>query len=302
VFGHFDTFAGLRVVDFDADSPRDWTAVAPRLRVEFESDQTAVDLLGDLLAGENADRMPTLVIGAWSGELYDHSPAEILEALVAAADRLPNLRALFLGDIAQEENEVSWIHQTDVSTVWQAFPRLEIFGLRGSNGLKLGRVQHNHLKQLTIECGGLPKSVLAELAAASLPALEHLELYLGTDDYGWDGSIDDVLPLLADDRFPRLKYLGLRDSEIADGVTQAVAKSPLLEKLDVLDLSLGTLGDEGAAALLAAPAVKKLKRLDLHHHYMSDAMMARVQQLGINVDVGEQQTEEEYGRYVSVGE
>ena len=81
-----------------------------------------------------------------------------------------------------------------------------------------------------------------------LAGIEHLELYLGTDDYGWDGSIDDVLPLLADDRFPRLKYLGLRDSEIADGVAQAVAKSPLLEKLDVLDLSLGTLGDEGAAA------------------------------------------------------
>jgi hypothetical protein len=35
---------------------------------------------------------------------------------------------------------------------------------------------------------------------------------------------------------------------------------------------------------------------------MSDAVMARVEQLGIDVDVGEQQTEEEYGRYVSVGE
>ena len=73
--------------------------------MEFESDQTAVDLLGDLLAGENADRMPTLVIGAWSGELYDHSPAEILEALVAAADRLPNLRALFLGDMARKKTK-----------------------------------------------------------------------------------------------------------------------------------------------------------------------------------------------------
>jgi hypothetical protein len=302
VFGNLETFAGLRVVDFDAESPHDWTTVAPRLRVDYDSDRTAVDLLGELLATDSADRMPALLVGAWSGELYENSPADILEALVTAADRLPNLRALFLGDIAQEENEVSWIHQTDVSTVWQAFPRLEIFGLRGSNGLKLGRVQHNHLKQLTIECGGLPKSVLAELAAASLPALEHLELYLGTDDYGWDGSIDDVLPLLADDRFPRLKYLGLRDSDIADGVAQAVAKSPLLEKLDVLDLSLGTLGDEGAAALLAAPAVKKLKRLDLHHHYMSDAMMARIQQLGIDVDVSEQESEGEYGRYVSVGE
>lgn len=302
MFGNLETFAGMPIADFDAESPRDWKTVAPRLRVEYDSDRTAVDLLGELLATDGADRMPALVIGAWSGELYEHSPADILEALVTAADRLPNLRALFLGDIASEENEVSWIHQTDVSTVWQAFPRLEVFGLRGSNGLKLGRVQHNHLKQLTIESGGLPKSVLAELAAASLPALEHLELYLGTDNYGWDGSIDDVAPLLASDRFPRLKYLGLRDSEIADAVAQAVVKSPLFEKIEALDLSLGTLGDEGAEALLAAPAVKKLQRLDLHHHYMSDAVMARVQHLGIDVDVSEQQTEEEYGRYVSVGE
>jgi hypothetical protein len=302
VFGNLETFAGLPVVDFDAESPRNWTTAVPRLRVEYDSDHTAVDLLGELMATEGADRMPALVIGAWSGELYESTPTEILDALVSAADRLPNLRALFLGDIAQEENEVSWIHQTDISTVWQAFPRLELFGIRGSNGLKLGRVQHNHLKHLTIESGGLSKSVLAELAAASLPALEHLELYLGTEDYGWDGSIDDVAPLLAADRFPRLKYLGLRDSEIADAVAQAVVKSPIVDKLEVLDLSLGTLGDEGAEALLTAPAVKKLKRLDLHHHYMSDAMMARVKQLGIDVDVSEQESEGEYGRYVSVGE
>jgi hypothetical protein len=177
-----------------------------------------------------------------------------------------------------------------------------VLGIRGSNGLSLGKLHHNHLRELTIECGGLPKTVLAELAAASLPVLEHLELYLGTEDYGWDGTVADLAPLLSGTQFPKLKHLGLRDSHIADEVAKAVAASPLLGRIEVLDLSLGTLGDEGAEALLAAPAIKRLKRLDLRHHYMTAAVAKRMSQLGIEVDVSEQQDEGEYGRYVSVGE
>ena len=202
MFSNLETFAGRPVADFAAGEPFDFSAAVPRLRVEYDSDETAVDLLGQLLAGGEADRVPALVIGAWSGELYDHSPAEIVEALVAAADQLPSLRALFIGDIASEENEVSWIHQSDLSALWQAFPRLEVLGIRGSNDLSLGQIRHNHLRELTIECGGLPREVLHQLAAASLPALEHLELYLGTGNYGWDGTIDDVRPLLTGQLFP----------------------------------------------------------------------------------------------------
>jgi tRNA (cmo5U34)-methyltransferase len=38
-----------------------------------------------------------------------------------------------------------------------------------------------------------------------------------------------------------------------------VAESPILRQLETLDLWLGTLGDEGAQALLAAPHIRKLK-------------------------------------------
>jgi hypothetical protein len=302
LFGNLETFAGRPVADFTAEGPNDFERAVPRLRVEYDADQTAVDLLGQLLATGEADRLTALVIGAWAGELYDHSPADVVEALVAAADQLPSLRALFIGDIASEENEVSWIHQSDLSALWQAFPRLEVLGIRGSNGLSLGQIRHNHLRELTIECGGLPREVLSQLASASLPALEHLEIYLGTENYGWDGTIDDVKPLLTGQLFPKLKYLGLRDSEIADQVAQAAATSPLVGRIETLDLSLGTLGDAGAEALLASPAVKKLKRLDLHYHYLSPAVMERLAKLGPEVDVSELQSESEYGRYVSVGE
>jgi hypothetical protein len=51
-----------------------------------------------------AEQLSGLVIGAWSGELYDHTPAEIVEALVVA---MPQLRALFIGDISSECEQVA---------------------------------------------------------------------------------------------------------------------------------------------------------------------------------------------------
>jgi hypothetical protein len=301
-FSNLDTFAGRPVADFVPGEPFDFAASVPRLRVEYDSDQTAVDLLASLLASGQADRLTALVIGAWSGELYDTPPDAVVESLIVAADQLASLRALFVGDISMEENEVSWIHQSDLSALWQAFPRLEVLGIRGSNGLSLGKIKHNHLRALTVECGGLPKDVLAQIAASSLPALEHLELYLGTGDYGWDGAIADVKPLLSGNLFPQLKYLGLRDSEIADEVAQAVVASPLLARIETLDLSLGTLGDPGGEALLAAPATKKLKKLDLHYHFISPAVARRFAQLGIDVDLSDEHGEGDDDRYVSVGE
>lgn len=300
---HLTSFGGKRVVDFVSGEPFDDPAGSiPRLRVGYDDELTAVDLLRELLPTDAAEQLSGLVIGAWSGELYDHTPAEIVEALAAAADRLPQLRALFIGDIVGEENEISWIHQTGLSALWDAFPRLEALGIRGGNNLSLGRMRLNHLRELTIQTGGLPKSVLAELCQAHLPALERLELYLGTGGYGWDGTVDDVRPLLSGQLFPQLKHLGLCDSEIADEVAVAVAQSPLLERLESLDLSLGTLGDQGAAALLASSAVKRLKKLDLHHHYITSTMAEQMAALGPEVDVSDQQIEDEYGRYVSVGE
>ena len=301
-FSNLETFAGRPVADFTADGDFDFEANVPRLRVEFEAEDSAVDLLTALLATGKADQLTALSIGAWSGELYDDPPVEIVEALVAAADQLTSLRALFIADIAGEENEVSWIHQTDLSAIWQAFPRLEILGIRGSNGLSLGQIKHNHLRELTLETGGLPKGVLTELAQASLPALEHLEIYLGTENYGWDGTIDDVQPFLSGELFPKLKYLGLRDSDIADEVAKAAAVAPIISRLETLDLSLGTMGDEGAEALLASPAIKKLKRLDLHHHYCTEEVIERLQKLGPEVDLSDVEDEGRYGRYVSVGE
>jgi hypothetical protein len=132
-------------------------------------------------------------------------------SLVGAAGKLPNLKAIFLGDMTYEECEISWINQSDVSPLYAAFPQLEELKIRGGNGLSLGRLVHRNPQRLTIETGGLGCDVLLQLAKADLPSLQHLELWLGDDGYGWDGSLDDIMPLLQEGRFPKLAVADLAD-------------------------------------------------------------------------------------------
>src|SRR5262249_31160352 len=129
-------------------------------------------------------------------------------------------------------------------------------------------------------------------------------LWLGTRNYGATTTVRDLTPLLTGNLFPKLRYLGLRDSEIADEIALALAQGQILERIRVLDLSLGTLTDIGAAALVASPAVKRLEKLDIHHHYCSKDMVERLKGLGIVIDARDAQSphDNDDSRYVAVGE
>jgi predicted DNA-binding WGR domain protein len=256
------------------------------------SGEGTVDPLETLLADPAAGLVQALVIGCCFGEEGDDSE-EVVEALVSARDRLPNLRALFLGDITYHENELSWINQSDLTGLLKAFPRLEHFRARGGGSLALRKFEHQRLKSLAFEASNLPREVVRAVGASSLPALEHLELWLGTRSYGADTTVADLKGVLAGKGTPALRYLGLRNSEIADGIAAALAKSPLLGRLRVLDLSLGTLGDRGAEALLASPALARLEKLDIHHHYVSPALVQRLEALGIQLDASEAEEPED---------
>jgi hypothetical protein len=311
-FANVAEFAGRPVVDFDpAEGITEPDQVIYRLRiespwVEHEEGVRIVDKLSSLLADAEAAATTGLVIGSWDHVGSGETVAPIVEALAAAHGKLPMLTALFIGDITSEESEISWIEQTDVSPLWEAYPDLEHLRLRGGNKLSLGRMRLGQLRSLIVEAGGLPVRVLREITEAELPQLEHLELWLGVEEYGWDGSVADVVQLLHGGQFPELRYLGLRNSEIADEIAVAVAAAPILEQIEVLDLSLGTLGDEGAAALAACPRVSELKLLDIHHHYVSDKYVAALQSLGMELNANDQQKPDEWNgalhRYVAVSE
>jgi Leucine Rich Repeat (LRR) protein len=128
------------------------------------------------------------------------------------------------------------------------------------------------------------------VGASSLPALEHLEIWLGTSQYGADTTAADLKGILAGKGLPALRYLGLRNSEIADAIAAALAKAPVLERVRVLDLSLGNLGDKGALALAAIPAIAKLEKLDIHHHFVTADGIGQLEALGIAVDSSDWQS------------
>jgi hypothetical protein len=236
------------------------------------------------------------------------SAEEVIEALVGGRDRMPNLRSLFVGDIIYEECEISWIQYGDVSPLLPAFPKLEEFRIRGATDLTFGKINHPNLKSFAIESGGLPAALLDEVWKAKLPKLEHLELWLGDENYGGISLPGPLKKLLTGKLFPKLKYLGLRNCRAADRIAAAVAKSPLLQRLEVLDMSLGAIGDYGAKELAASPYVKKLKKLDLHHHYISNEVIKELKKLKIKLDVSEQKQEERYEgddevyRYITASE
>ncbi|HEX2186859.1 MAG TPA: STM4015 family protein [Chloroflexota bacterium] len=311
---HLTHFAGRAVVDWephtglpDPDHTIYRVGLSDR---EAAGGQRWTDKLSLLLNHPAVERLPGLVVGAWDFLGAEESSAPVVEALVAARGRLAGLRAIFLGDVISEEQEISWITQSDLSPLFNAYPLLEHVGVRGGTGLTLGSLRHAHLKSLIIQSGGLEARVVREVGAAQLPELEHLELWLGAADFGATATVEDLAPVLDGAAFPKLRYLGLRNSELGDDLAAAVAGAPVLARLRVLDLSLGTVGDAGAAALLASPATGGLERLDLHHHFCSAAMVARLvaglEGRGVAVDAGQPQQEAGYGgqrsRYVAVGE
>ncbi|KND33675.1 STM4015 family protein [Streptomyces acidiscabies] len=276
------------------DSGEEWTAVFARFLDTVDSAQ-----------------VKAIVVGAWE-EAYETDPAAVIEAIVAAKDRLPALRALFLGDMTSEECEISWIQQTDVTPLLTAFPELEELGTRGGQDLAIDGVTHTALRRLTMESGGLPASVVRGVAACDFPALEHLDLWLGTPDYGGDAEIGDLAPILSGARLPSLRHLALRNSEMQDQVAAAVAAAPVVARLETLDLSMGILTDDGAAALLTGQPLTHLKTLDLHYNYLTDPVRERLTDtltpagvdLFLDRDDAEDDEEDDgtVWRYVAVGE
>src|SRR5262249_41421926 len=120
----------------------------------YRKDIEFADKLAAFLADPAVGALQALVIGCWSYEGGDSS--SVVEALVAARDKLPNLKALFLGDTISEDQEISWIVQSDITALFDAYPGLEHFRARGGQGLGLGKLKHKHLKSLAFEASNLP--------------------------------------------------------------------------------------------------------------------------------------------------
>ncbi len=305
-YEHRFSFAGKKVRDYTGGALYDLDKFAFRVKQEYEAEKKFFETFNELVEQDGAPDLTALVIGMWDDEQFEAGSQQIVEALVTAKDRLKGLKAIFLGDIVGEECEVSWIHQSDVSPIFNAYPDLEIFTVRGSEDLSFGHLSHANLKQLTVQSGGLNVNIVRDILGSDLPNLEHLELYLGTENYGANTAPDDLAPLLRGELFPKLTYLGLKDSEIADQIAAVAANAPILERLQVLDLSLGTLSDEGARSLMTSDKLQHLEKLDIHYHFLTpdtlNDLKSHVRKLKVKIDASDPQDPNDEWRNVSVSE
>jgi predicted DNA-binding WGR domain protein len=308
--GNLKTFVGHKIADYKSKKSIKKGNYVYKIGVSYEDEdeegEGSCDFnqrLIDYLDSDAATTAQGLVIGNWSLD-GPESCKPIVETLISKKDRLPSLSALFFGEIGQEENEISWIENCDMTPLLAAFPKLELFRVRGATNLEFIKAKHKTLRALGVESGGLAREVVAQICKADFPNLEYLELWLGTDSYGGTTQVSDLTPIMKGTAFPKLKYLGLRNSEITDDIAGVIINSPIIRQIETLDLSLGTLSDLGAKALMKLPQDAKLKRLDLHRHFLSTAMMKQLKTLPFSLNLSEQETvdDDEGGRFVAVSE
>lgn len=264
----------------DYRGPADWKGpeYSYRLAVDgMPGSGKVIDYLDALVQHADAPKLRALVIGKWCN-YGECSNAAIVESLIQHRDRLSGLVAVFLGDITSKEMETSWIQNCDLTPLLLAYPNLEVLRVRGGNGLRFSAMQPQHsLRALIVETSGMPRSLLSDVFSCPLPNLVHLELWLGAKNSGWGGSLEDIKPILEGSQFPALKYLGLRNSEIADEIAKAVVNTPILHRIDTLDLSNGNLSDSGGRGLWGIMWDVPLRQLILNHHYMSPKTVRTLQ-------------------------
>ncbi|MFF3243742.1 STM4015 family protein [Streptomyces sp. NPDC002870] len=295
---HLTSFHGLPVVNFPefirARELPDAASVAWRLQTgdQYSDENEDIDEYWERFTrAVNLQDVRALIFSnRWYNAVPSCSPQYPVQLLVDFRSRLSGLEAVFLGDVLEDiDRGISWLYQTDLTPLLQAYPRLQELGVRGGIGLAFPVMRLGALRTLRFESDSLPPDVVNNVAAAALPALERLEMWIGDAETPWEG----LATLLAGDRFPALRHLGVQNCREQNEIAAAMADAPVVAQLASLNLSLGNLGDPGAEALLANRPLTHLRELDLRHHYMSDTMMLRMrtalEPAGVHVNLTDQQ-------------
>ncbi len=304
---HESKFFGMKLVDYVPNEPIKAKTVPRLVMNEYRASEFlgVKDTFEALRKDPRAKDLEAIAIGPYN-ESYDDDASKVIKELTSAASKklFTKLRAVFLGDIIGEEQEISWIHVGNPGKILDAYPELERLQVRGTESFKFKCAPHDALKSLVIESGGLPKAVIKGVIEAGFANLEELELWLGSENYGANHTVDDLMPILSGRVFPKLRRLALRNCEYTDQIAVALADAPVLGRITELDLSMGTLGDDGANALLGSPLFARLESVDLSHHYMSPAVMKKIAAAGPKVITKDRLTadDEEGDRYIQVAE
>lgn len=223
-----------------------------------------------------------------------------------------DLASLHLGDV--DENVDMGHHAIGVvgERISRAFPNLTSLRVHSSEQswdgdatFGLAGIELPRLRELAIETCSMSKARTAEVLAARLPQLFRLELWFGSEDYGADTVLDDLLPLLSGSVFSGVSDLGLRNAGFANDIARGVATSSIAGRLERFDISMGTLEDEGARELAAnAKRFTALKALDVSDNFLTPEGIAALRSAFAGIDVVSSSQKDIDGdwRYVTVAE
>lgn len=276
----------------------------PMAEQDGETEQDCVDDLNALLDLPIARFLQRLSLGpvTWDEEGEGMSFQVLIDTLVARKRPL-TVRELWLGNVG--DWDISNTSTGSFGPLAPLLPSLEMLTLCAGD-IDLGKnVSLPLLKHLALRTGSLTKTDLGQLWTLKAPKLESLELWFGDPNYGASGGTGDLTQLLSGSLFPGLKHLGLMNAMFTDKLPELLAKSKVLPKLESLDLSLGTMSDDGLAAMLKhQKAFAHLSVLNLERNGLSPEAVKKTRGLAKTVKASEQDEERvsKERRYPAVGE
>ncbi|KAF0979750.1 hypothetical protein FDP41_000903 [Naegleria fowleri] len=254
-------------------------------------------------------------------EMNGQLPKDYLDWISQNSDLLSNsrIRSLFFLDVHFSFCEVSWMKLGDLSKVLNTFPKLAHWTSMGSEQLQFSTAcSHSTLRSIVLISAGLSKPILKELFCMKLPNLCHLELFLGDDcrrDARQDFKPEFIQELLKSPKhehsFPSLDYLGLRNYQHIDAIAPSIFENPFSKRVRMIDISLGTLSDEGAKSFIEILKNEEkmnqkflnLEILDVHNSYLSKEIVEELLNLStMIVNVKPHKEADRRWRYVTLNE
>lgn len=219
-------------VETEEEAAREMKVEAKKFFINYDEFENGVKLLDKILKDKHLTEYKQITIGCWDYEGSDCSA--LLQGILENKDKFAHLEGLFWGDMDAEEQEISWIEQADLSPLLDIMPKLKDLKIKGTNNLRLGQTSRPELRSLEIISGGLPTEVVKDILASDFPNLEKLILYVGVEDYGFDGDYEIFRPLFSKERFPKLTYLGIVNAEEQDKIVEMFLNSDILDRKSVV--------------------------------------------------------------------
>lgn len=239
------------------------------LQQHWKPEQGPNLLLEEFLRLDSARFTRFLTLGSFHFAGKNNYSTELQQ--LANSRPLKCLEGLYLGDFLLSDHPLSWSSSGDVGILSGIYSQLKILLIRAGD-ITLSKINFPQLQTLMLITGGITQKGIEGLQTGIFPELKHLEIYIGAKEYGKNCKISDFHFLFFETkRFPKLKYLGIKNAENQQEFLVQILYSPILKQLEILDCSMGTLGDEDVFCLLQnASKLSHLKYLDLRYNSLKN--------------------------------